>query len=97
MIKTSFKILLENIENYDNNHIIYTKTINPNLFDDLLIDDDIYEIKENLDGFEYLFGMGQLKSVLRNLNSQKPNNHNLNLCMDAISYYIKYDAFIDLE
>jgi hypothetical protein len=96
MIKTTFNLLLEIIENYDNNHIIYAKSFTPNLLDEVLIDDDVYEIKNNIDGFEYLFGMNQLKSILRNLDYQRPNNNDLNLCLAAINYYINNDAYITL-
>jgi hypothetical protein len=97
MTKISFEFLLKNIEKYDNNNILYTKSSPVNLYDEVIVDNDIYDIKDNINGFEYFCGMNQLKSVLRNLSMQNPNYTDLNICIDAINYYIEYDAFIDLE
>jgi hypothetical protein len=76
---------------------LYTKYSPINLHDEIIVDNDIYDIKDNIDGFEYFCGMNQLKSILRNLSLQKSENIDLKICIDAINYYIKYNAFIDLE
>ena len=88
---------IKNIDDYNYKYSLYAKNMPIKLEDEMLLEEALYDIKDKINEFNYVIGVEEVKSILRNLDSQNATNDDLNLCVDAINYYIEYDAFIDLE
>jgi hypothetical protein len=97
MIIIKFEDFIKNVDNFNYTYSLYAKNLPIGLNDEVLLEEELYDVKDNIDAFDYIIGIEDIKGVLNNLNIQLPNNMDLNICVDAVNYYIEYDAFIDLE
>lgn len=97
MIKEKFENFIKNINDYNYKFSLYAKSLPIQLSETIILNEELYEVKDKIDGFNYIIGVEDLKDVLSNLQEQISDNSDIYLCADAINYYIENDAFIDLE
>ena len=97
MIKLKFDDFVKNIENYNEKYGFYVKSLPLKIDDVVCLFDAGYDIVESIDDFKFMIFVFAINDVLENLKEQTSGNIDINLCIEAINYYIQYDAFIDLD
>ena len=97
MIKTIFIDFINNINDYNYKYSLYSKILPINLGDEILLEEELYDIKDTIGEFNYIIGVEDIKDIMNNLKMQLPKNNDLQICANAINYYIENDAFIDLK
>lgn len=86
-----------NISEMKSNFFIYSmNSILQKEEDVLLVEDDEYDVPDEIDGYEHRMSWQTAKGVIENLQSQNPTP-TLDDYIEAINYYIENDAFIDVE
>jgi hypothetical protein len=87
--------LLREINLYDYTYNLYAIKLPLKEDSQILLDSDLYEIKESIDDFYYVMGIQDINDIVENLKLQTCKI-NVNQIIAAINYYIENDAFMEV-
>jgi hypothetical protein len=94
-VKIPFSAFIKRVNEFKLDGFLYTKSGLIDTIQDLLISFDEYSF-DNIEDFQWTLSCYDVVDIIENLNQQRENPTDQEY-LKAINFYIKNDAFIDLE